>query len=389
MKLPTSKRIADIQTPMIPIVGEWIAQHPGTISLGQGIVHYDPPAEVGAAVAQAAIAEPHIHRYGPFGGTDELLQAINRKLHVDNNVTVGKDRRVVVTAGSNMGFLNAILAIADLGDEIILLRPYYFNHQMAIEIAGCRTIDVPTDDRYQPDVAAIESAITDRTRAIVTISPNNPTGAVYDRSTLERINQLCAERDLYHIADEAYEYFVYDDVQHFSPPSLPHSESHTIGLYSLSKSYGMAGWRVGYMLIPEHLESAIKTIQDTNLICPPLISQTAATAALTLPPGWRLRQTAGFGAVRDLVLGALERLGDRVRVPKPGGAFYVLAEILGHSNDLELVESLIRDHGVAVMPGSTFGVTDPCCLRIAYGALDPDTVSEGMGRLVRGLESLI
>src|SRR6185503_17714444 len=206
--------------PMIPVVGEMIKRHPGTLSLGQGVVHYAPPPQVGEAAARAATTDPRIHRYALAFGLDSLIEAIRIKLANENQVEVGEGRRIAVTAGSNMGFVNAVLAIADPGDEIILLTPFYFNHEMAIDIAGCRTVSVPTDDQYQPRLDAIEVAITRRTRAIVTISPNNPTGAVYPESTLRAINALCKNRGIYHIADEAYEYFTYGDARHFSPPSI-------------------------------------------------------------------------------------------------------------------------------------------------------------------------
>jgi aspartate/methionine/tyrosine aminotransferase len=367
-----------------------IKRHPGTISLGQGVVHYGPPASVGRAAAGAAIEDPKIHRYALAFGIDPLLEAIGKKLLADNDIAMGADRRIAVTAGSNMGFFEAVLAIADPGDEVILLSPFYFNHEMAIDIAGCRTVVVPTDDEYQPRVDAIEAAITPRTRAVVTISPNNPTGAVYPGETLTAINALCRSRDIYHVADEPYEYFTYGSARHFSPASIPGSESHTIALYTLSKAYGMAGWRVGYMVLPAHLEESLKKIQDTNLICPPILNQIAATAALVEGRAWCDRQIKPFGGVRDLVLSELATLGDRLHVPTPGGAFYALIRVNSPCHDMTLVESLIREFGVALMPGSTFGTPKGTCyLRVAYGALAKDTVAEGMGRLVKGLRSLL
>lgn len=386
---PICDRMRRVQSPMIPLVGEMVKRHPGTISLGQGVVHYGPPACVAEAVARAAAEDPAVHRYGLACGIDPLLDAIRTTLHDENSISIGPDRRIVVTAGSNMGFVNAVLAIADPGDQIVLQSPFYFNHEMAVHIAGCCPIAVGTDEQYQPDIESIRAALTDRTRAIVTISPNNPTGAVYDRATLVAINQLCRQRGIYHISDEAYEYFTYDRQEHFSPASLTGSQSHTIALYSVSKAYGMAGWRIGYMVIPAHLEEAVKKIQDTNLICPPVINQIAAAAAMGAGRPWCEPRIRSIAAVRDLVLEELGRLGDRVHVPRPGGAFYVLLRAATGRQDMEIVESLIRDFGVAVMPGSTFGISSGCYLRIAYGALDPDTVVRGMGRLVGGLAALL
>ena len=279
MAKQSSHRMQRVQTPMIPVVGEWIAQHPGTISLGQGIVHFAPPPQIREAVANSVATETRVDRYCLVRGIDDFLQAIEHKLTTENQIELSQSS-VVVTAGSNMGFQNAVLAIADAGDEIILLSPYYFNHEMAIEIAGCKAVIVPTDSQYQIDLAAIEAAITPRTRAIVTVSPSNPTGAVYSAEKLRAVNLLCREKQIYHISDEAYEYFIYGNVSHFSPASIANSGDHTISLFSLSKAYGMAGWRTAYMVIPAYLEIAVKKIQDTNLVCPPVLNQIAATAAL-------------------------------------------------------------------------------------------------------------
>ena len=389
MNKQVSQRMAQVQAPMIPIVGEWIAQHPETISLGQGVVHYPPPPAVAANIADTVGSNPRVNQYGLVRGLDDLQAVIREKVTAENGIHLEGKQSIVVTAGANMGFLNAVLAIADVDDEIILLSPYYFNHEMAVGIAGCRPVIVPTDEQYQIDIGALEAAITPRTRAVVTISPNNPTGAVYPQESLTAVNQLCGRRGIYHISDEAYEYFVYRGSRHFSSGSLSESHDHTISLYSLSKAYGMAGWRMGYMVAPSQLETAIKKIQDTNLICPPIISQLAALSALNVGSAWCRKHVASFEKVRDLVLSELDSLGDRCQVPQPDGAFYALVKVKTTLDDMTLVESLIRDYGVAVMPGNTFGVKGGCSLRIAYGALERQSVAEGMGRLVRGLDKLL
>lgn len=383
-----ANRVQNIQSPVIPIVGEWTAQHPGTISLGQGVVHYAAPAAVTHEVARVVQHDPTIDRYHSVRGLDCLLDRIERKLQTENHLQLD-GASVAVTAGSNMGFMNAIFAIADVDDEIILLSPFYFNHQMAIDLAGCRAVCVCTDQDYLIDLPAIESAITSKTRAVVTVSPNNPTGAVYSRESLTAVNELCKKRGLYHISDEAYEYFHYHAEPHFSAGSLPGAAQHTISLFTLSKAYGMAGWRMGYMAMPQHLELAVKKIQDTNLVCPPILNQMAAAAAMDEGFAWCKPRISDFRSVRDLVLEQLKTLGDRCRVPRPEGAFYVLAKLATDRVDTDLVHQLISEFGVAVLPGSTFGVQDACSIRIAYGALEQLTVAEGMGRLVSGLRKLL
>lgn len=384
-----SRRLLAVQDPIIPIVGELIRANPGTISLGQGMVHYPPPPEVMEAVVRTGSEQSLSHHYGAVEGEPELLDAIYRKLAAENGIEAGPDWTVVVTAGANMGFLNAILAIADPDDEIILLTPFYFNHEMAVRIAGCRPVVVPTSAETHPDVNRIEAALTARTRAVVTISPNNPTGAVYSDGVLREINRLCAMRGLYHIHDEAYEYFRYNGAESGSPGGFLDAARHTISLYSLSKAYGMAGWRIGYMALPSHLRSAVQKIQDTNLICPPRVCQVAALAALRVGRTWCDAHLPSLRAVRTLVLDALGALGDRIEVPSPSGAFYVLLRLRSSLDDMAVVRTLIERHHVAVIPGSTFGAGDSCSLRIAYGALQRETVAEAMRRLVSGLDEIL
>src|SRR5206468_8341838 len=163
---------------------------------------------------QSFFADPENHKYKPVQGLPLLLQSLETKLHVQNGLHLSARNRLLVAAGGNMAFMNAVLAITDPGDEIILQTPYYFNHEMAIAMADCRPVLVATGENYQLRPAAIRDAITPRTPAVVTISPNNPTGAVYPEAALREVNQICRDRGIYHIHDEAYEYFTYDGARH-------------------------------------------------------------------------------------------------------------------------------------------------------------------------------
>lgn len=383
-----SQRMNVVQSPVIAVVGQLVRDHPGCISLGQGVVHYGPPPGVAESVARLA-GEPHVHRYHSVDGVPELHAALTAKLAAENGITVGGESRLVVTAGGNMAFVNAILAVADPGDEIVIVSPYYFNHEMAITMFGCRPVAVPCTADYQLDVAAIRRAIGPRTRAVVTISPNNPSGAVYAPDDLAAVNRLCREAGIFHISDEAYEYFVYDDARHFSPGSLSESSGHTISLFSLSKAYGMAGWRVGYMVVPERLLLAVRKIQDTNLICPPILSQLAARAALDVGPAYCRGHIAQLAEVRHMVLERLHPLRAFCQTSVSAGAFYFLLRVDTPLAPMQLVERLVREFGVAVIPGTTFGLAEGCHLRLAYGALDKQTVAEGIGRLARGLSRIV
>lgn len=380
-----SPRVAAVQTPVIPIVSRWIAETPGTISLGQGIVWYGPPPEAIEAARRfgSSLAD---HRYGPVEGLPALVRAVEDKLARENGITVRGSSRVVVTAGGNLAFLNAVLAVSDPGDEVILPAPYYFNHEMAIVLAGGRAVPVATRRDYQLDVRAIADAVTPRTRAIVTVSPNNPTGAVYSEESLRAVNTICAERGVFHIHDEAYEYFTYEGSPRCSPGSFDGASEHTISLYSLSKAYGMASWRMGYMVIPEILWEAVNKIQDTALICPPAVSQHAALGALRVGQAYASARLADLDALRRLIFDKLADPDVPCEVTPVGGAFYYLVRVSSSLDSLALTERLIREHRVAVIPGSAFGDAEGCSIRISYGALDAESVKEGIGRLVQGLK---
>jgi aspartate/methionine/tyrosine aminotransferase len=383
-----NSRMDEVQSPLIPWVGELIRQNPGTISLGQGVVSYPPP-ENAIAYLQKFLVSPENNLYQAVTGIESLVTVIESKIARENKINICDRNCIVVTAGSNMAFMNALLAITKAGDEIILNVPYYFNHEMAITMANCRPVLVDTAHNYQLDPNAIAKAITPKTKAIVTISPNNPTGAVYSESALETVNNICREQGIYHISDEAYEYFTYDGVKHISPGSFLNSESHTISLYSLSKAYGFASWRIGYMVIPKHLLIPVKKVQDTNLICPPVVSQYAAIGALKTGSNYCYKHLQEITKVRTVVLAKLKSLSDICAIADSNGAFYCFLKVHTELNDLELVKRLIEQYKVAVIPGTTFGMNNGCYLRVAYGSLQLSTAESGINRLTTGLREIL
>ncbi len=380
--------MAAVQTPVIPIVADLIRRHPGTISLGQGVVYYGPPPQCEARIVDF-LADPANHKYKPVQGIPELIEAFSEKLRAENSMEPSEDRSLFVTAGSNLAFAAAISAITDPGDEVILQTPYYFNHEMAVTMASAVPTLARTHENGQLDLEAIRAAITPRTRAIVTISPNNPTGTVYPESDLRAVNALCAERGIYHIHDEAYEYFVFDGATHFSPGSIHGSARHTLSLFSLSKAFGFASWRVGFAAVPSGLAGSVRKILDTLQICAPVISQYAALGALEAGGAYCKMRLAETIRVRAIILASLSQLGGKVSVPESRGAFYFLVHPRSDLHPMELVERLVAEHGVAVVPGSAFGLDVGCPLRISYGSLTEETAREGARRLSEGLARIL
>jgi aspartate/methionine/tyrosine aminotransferase len=416
-----AERLGQVLRPVIPELGALVRRTPGTLSLAQGMVGWGPPPQVAEAL-EGALAEalplgPHdpaegacgpLDMYGPVAGDPELLEALAATLSADGLDLAGAD--LWVTAGSNMAF-NAIAQVLCEGppaepSEVILPLPYYFNHVMAIQLAGGRP--VPVDAGLVPDPERLAAAITPRTRAIVTVSPNNPSGVVIPGPVLAAINGLCASRGLLHISDEAYGQFVYGGEPHVSPASLPGGAAHTVTLQSLSKAYGMAGWRVGFMAAPAAFTAALAKVQDTVLICPPRLIQRVARAALAAGPAWCRPRIAALAERRAQLLAAVADArgqGLPVRLlAEPDGAFYGLLALDPLALDPaasrtltadgltgeQLMRRLVLEHRVAAVCGESFGYpAGPPVLRLSYGLLAAAELEEALGRLLGGIRAVL
>jgi aspartate/methionine/tyrosine aminotransferase len=386
-----SSRMAAVDAPIIPAIAELVRSNSGTISLGQGVVNYGPPEEAIKALP-GLMGDTQLHKYQSVLGHAGLLEALAQKLSTDNNIQPDSESLVMVTAGSNMAFLNCVMAVGDPGDEFILPMPFYFNQEMAIRMCGCVPVTVPVNEDWSLDVEALAAAITPRTRAIITVSPNNPTGAVYSETSLTAVNKLCADNGIYHFSDEAYEYFTYEGSRHFSPASLPGAARHTFSFYSMSKNYGMASWRLGYVVFPADLFDAMNKVQDTNLICAPVPSQLLALQVLKYGREWVAPKVEALAAVRENVYAALNQLGDLVQFPKTQGAFYVLMKLpglKGEQDSLAFNRAMAQKHKVVSIPGFAFGLTntqEANYQRLSYGALQAASVSEGVERYVAAVQ---
>lgn len=387
MVLRSSARIDAVDSPIIPTIAALVRDHPGTISLGQGVVRYGPPAQLLERLP-GLMADPLLHRYQAVGGIAPLIEALDAKLRDENGIDCGAESIIQVTAGSNMAFLHAVLAIGDVGDEFILPMPFFFNQEMAIRMAGCVPVCVPCTADHQLDLEAIRGAITPRTRAIITVSPNNPTGAVYPEADLRAVNTLCADRGLYHFSDEAYEYFTFGDTRHFSPGSIAGAHAHTLTFQSFSKGWGMASWRCGYVAYPRALADAMNKVQDTNLICAPVASQLLALESLKTGRAALGDALRSLAAVRLQVHAALAELGELAAFARTQGAFYVMVQLPGIDDPMAFSKAMVERHRVAAIPGFAFGLTDTRRAnfqRLSYGSLDAATVAQGVSRFVNAV----
>ena len=213
--------------------------------------------------------------------------------------------------------------------------------------------------------------------------------SVSPAETLYDLNQLCRDAGIYHISDEAFEHFTYGNGGcHFSPGGIAESADYTISLFSFSKSYAMASWRIGYLVIPEHLQTIVRQIQETVLVCPAVISQHAALAALSVPDFAR-KKAAALAPVHDMVKTELAAIGDFIHIPPTDGAFYFLIKVLTDIPAMPLAEHLIKKYKIAVLPGEAFGMTEGTHLRLAYTSLPVEQIQEGVRRLAAALREIL
>lgn len=355
------------------------------ISFGQGIPFFSPP-KLAIDAAKNSMMQPKGFQYSTDAGWLTLRETIAEKVNFSTKANVDAECNVMVTSGANQAFMNAVLAITSPGDELIFLTPSYFNYVMAAQLADCKPVLVETTKCFQPDVEKIKNKISKKTKAIVTISPNNPTGAVYSKESLKAINQFCKDHQLFHISDEVYEYFVYDDSTHVSPLCFDPSVSHTISLFSLSKAFALSGYRIGYMIHPDFLSDDLLKAQDTIGICAPSIAQAAALKAIPLKQSYCAQYNEEMKHNREIVMSKFDGI--------PGihgcwtkGAYYFFITVDSSLSSLTLAKQLIETYGVIVLPGSMFDMST-CSFRLSYGNLSSEKVNEGMNRLIDGIKHL-
>ena len=310
------------------------------------------------------------NRYTPTQGIEPLRQAVAAKLRRDNNVETPVDD-VMITAGSSGGIFLALAAILDPGDEIIIPDPYFVMYTQLAAFFGAHAVLIDTYPDFQLDPEKVAASVTERTKAILLNSPNNPTGAVYPESTLRAIAEIAERHGLLILSDEVYETFIYDDARHFSIGSV---YPDTLTLNAFSKSHALTGWRIGYAAGPHHLLEKMKELQQYSFVCAPSFAQVAVLAALEEGP---TTPVASYQARRDLIYDGLR---EHFEVSRPQGAFYIMPKVTdGDATDF--VEEAIR-HNVLLVPGSIFS-SRSTHIRLSY-ATSEAAIREGT-RILTGL----
>jgi aminotransferase len=363
---------------------ELAAQIPDAIALGRGDPDLDTPAHIVAA-AQAAIADGRADVPAPPAGLPELRAAIAAKLRRENGIPVDADG-VLVTSGGQEALYLLIQALLDPGDEILVPDPRYTSYDEAIAQAGGRQVLVPTspEDGFDLRPAAVEAAITPRTKALLLVTPSNPTAGIVSPASLRGIAELAIRHNLIVISDEIYEKFIYPPGEHLSIASLPGMWERTITLNGFSKTYAMTGWRVGYLAAPPEFARVLTRFKQAASDRTAAVSQYAALAAITGSQECVAEFHATYTRRRALMVDGLRRLG--FTMGEPLGAFYIYANAASTGmSAFELSYLLLREAHVLIFPGTAFGERWVDWLRVSL--LQPEEVlQQALARMADVLE---
>jgi aspartate/methionine/tyrosine aminotransferase len=345
-------RTANIVESVIREMSRLAARH-NAVNLAQGFPDFPAPAVLKQAAADAIAAD--VNQYAITWGAKPFRDAIAAKYGRHYGLEIDPEREITVCCGATEGMIASLLAVSNPGDEVVIFEPYYENYGPDTLLASATRNFVrlhPPDWRFDPE--ELRRAFSSRTKAIILNSPSNPTGRVFSREELEYIASLCQEFDALAITDEIYEHILYDGARHIPIMCLPGMRDRTVLVNSMSKSYSVTGWRVGWVLASPDLTESIRKVHDFLTVGAAAPLQQAGVVALALPDDYYATLACEYQARRDAMLAMLERAGFRCTCP--GGAYYVMADIsgFGFPNDVEFVRHLIETVGVAAVPGSSF-----------------------------------
>ncbi len=356
------------------------------ISLGIGEPDFDTPEHI-KEYAKEALDKGYTH-YGPNAGLPMLREAIARKLKKQNSIEADPKSEIMVLVGANQAFLMGLATFLKDGEEVLIPSPMFVSYAPAVILAGGKPVEVPTyeENEFRLSVDDLEKHVTDKTRALIINTPNNPTGAVLTRKDLEEIADFAVEHDLIVLSDEVYEHFVYDGVKNHSIASLDGMFERTITINGFSKTFAMTGWRLGFVAAPSWIIEKMTRFQMYNATCPVTFVQYAAAKALederSLKAVEDMRKE--YDRRRNLVWKRLNEMG--LPTVKPKGAFYIFPRIKDTGlTDKEFSELMLKEAKVAVVPGSAFGKAGEGYIRISY-ATAYEKLEEAMDRMEKVLK---
>ena len=334
-----------------------ISMRYGAVNLSQGFPDFDPPAKLLQSLQRiAADPAPRYHQYSITWGAQAMRDALAEKQSAPMGIPIDPDENIVVTCGSTEAMMAAMMTVTNPGDKVVIFSPFYENYGADTILSGAEPVYVPLNPpTYDFDRAQLERAFAENhPKALVLCNPSNPCGKVFTRDELAFIADLAQRHDAYVITDEVYEHIVYEPHEHTYIASLPGMRERTISCSSLSKTYSITGWRLGYTIAPAEVTERIKKVHDFLTVGAAAPLQEAVVTALRFPRSYYDELLALYTAKRDLLCRGLDEIGLPHNVPE--GAYYVMVDVseFGYASDLEFCEDLAHHVGVGAVPGSSF-----------------------------------
>jgi aminotransferase len=381
-----------VKTEMPPMVElarravELAAQGADVIRLDQGAVDIAPPSVFVEGVVEA-LTDPEVHRYAPDPGLPDLRAALARYGSERFGVEWDPRSEIVITAGANQACFAALMAMVQPGDEVLLPSPWYFNHAMTVTALGAVPVAVPTraEEAFAPTVEAVAEAITPRTRVMVLVNPNNPTGARYMDDLIRELAELAIEKDLWLLSDQTYHELHFGNASPLSPAAVADARDRVVTVGSFSKSLGLAGWRLGFLAAHADLVTEILKIQDCSVICAVRAAQEGLLAALPEAEEHVMRVREVIRERRDRLTASL-RASDLDAFIEPAGSLFLFLNLPALRDDWTFCHRLLEEQHVVAVPGSVFGPGGDGSIRLSYGSTVPDRLGQAAGRIAAAVE---
>ena len=356
----------------------------GAVSLAWGLPSFRTPDYIREGVKQVLGSDLDAGKYTLPDGLPELRELAAAKHKAEYGIDIDSNENVMINAGNMQGLNMLFHTMLDPGDEIILTDPCFASHIQQIKLFMGKPVYWPLDkdNDWNLNVDRLPELITDKTQAIVIVSPSNPTGKIFSKEDLIRVGEIAKQHNILIIIDDPYSEFVYENRnQYFNLASIEAFQEHTIYLYSFSKSYAMSGWRLAYAIMPTELKHEAMKVHDATMICAPRISQLAGIVALSQPSNHKQEFEAILAKRRKLVCQRLDNVPYVFSYQKPDGAYYVFPEIVSdHTSSQEFAIDLLNHAKVTVTPGSAFGPSGEHHVRMAY-CVDEDTINLAFDRI--------
>ncbi len=361
---------------------------PESINLSQGFPDFDPPKAILDALEKVARSGPH--QYSVTFGAENFRTCLARKAEKAIKRKIDPDKEIVVTCGGTEAMMAAMMTICNPGDKVMVFSPFYENYGADAILSGALPIYIPlVPPSYSFDIALIEKGFKEGAKAIIVCNPSNPCGKVFTREELKAIGDLALKYDAFVVTDEVYEHLVYEPYEHIAMASLDGMFEHTITCNSLSKTYSITGWRLGYLIGPEEVIESAKKVHDFLTVGAASPLQEAAVAGLTLPESYYEDLRAMYAEKRAYFLSGLDEIGLKHNVPQ--GSYFVLVDIqdfldlprFSGWSDLAFCEWMVENVGVAAVPGSSFFKENVNNLIRLHFARSKETLGEAIKRLAK------